>query len=106
MLQLARLEIELMKKINSPYSVKLYADQETDECFWLVMEYCNYDCLTNFIHLFGKGKPYLPEQKARVVMQKIIKGVNHVQSSGVIHRDLKPANLLVHMEQIENYESE
>jgi len=79
MLTQARLEIELMERIHSPYSLRLFAHFEDDNNFFLLLEYCNYGTLSEFVKVYSrKNRSFLEEDEARVVMKKIISGLQHV----------------------------
>jgi serine/threonine protein kinase len=51
-----QLEIELMRRIDSPFVVKLYASLEKDGDFLLLLEYCNSQTLTQFVESYGANR--------------------------------------------------
>lgn len=86
-------EVELMKKLDSPYVVRLYDTYYTKNHFYLVTEYCNQGDLRNF---FLQSKKAFSEKQARSILKDIIKGLEELSKHKIIHRDLKPENILIH----------
>lgn len=41
-----------------------------------------------------KGR-IIPEQKVRMYLYQLLKGLEHLHKHGVFHRDIKPENILV-----------
>lgn len=56
-----------------------------------MFDYYDYD-LKKYI----SSKDYKPdEEKAKVILKKILNGVAYIHSKRVLHRDLKPQNILI-----------
>lgn len=86
-------EIELMKKMDSLYAIKLIEilDDPNDDKLYMILEY-------------AEGGPTmksemeldpLPEDKARLFFHDIVCAIDYIHSMKIIHRDIKPENLLV-----------
>ena len=83
-------EIELLYYIDSPYVVKPYdvfMKQGSD--LYIVMEMGQID-LYNL-----RRSIFLIEKQVKVIMYRILLGLNYLHSGGVVHRDIKPANILI-----------
>ncbi|KAK2180773.1 hypothetical protein NP493_426g00015 [Ridgeia piscesae] len=90
-----RTEISAMKELNHQHICKLYQVIETDEKFFMVIEYCPGGELFDYI----VAKDRLPEDEARVFFRQIFAAVAHIHDKGYAHRDLKPENLLLDEDQ-------
>ena len=85
-------EIEAMKKLNSPYIVKLYdSGTDGDETYYYAMEYVEGENLTARL----RRERRIPWQETIRLGIQICAGLKHAHDAGVIHRDLKPSNLLL-----------
>ncbi|XP_012872981.1 PREDICTED: inhibitor of nuclear factor kappa-B kinase subunit epsilon isoform X2 [Dipodomys ordii] len=88
-------EFEVLRKLNHPNIVKLFAVEETGGSPQkvLVMEYCSSGSLLNVLespeNAFG-----LPEDEFLVVLRCVVAGMNHLRENGVVHRDIKPGNIM------------
>ena len=85
-------ETNILTKINSPYVIKLYDLQRTENNFYLIMEYCNGGDLENLKDIKGRFR----EAEAKIILQQLVKGFKDIYSLQVMHRDLKLANILIH----------
>ena len=85
-----KMEINLMKKLNHINIVNLYDTIEKDEYLYLIMEYCKYGDLRNFL----KKRP-LKEEKAKIIFKELISGLKYLYEMNICHRDLKPQNILL-----------
>ena len=84
------LEIQLMKRLNHKNIIKLYDTHENDKYIYIIMEFCKYGDLRQFIN-----KKPLNEYKTQIIMRQIINGLEYLYNNKVFHRDLKPQNILV-----------
>ena len=84
-------ENEIITKLNHINIVFVYNIIETNEDFYIVMEYCKLGELFNFI---VKNKR-LSENESSVFFYQLINGVEYIHSKVIAHRDLKPENLLL-----------
>ena len=97
-------EIKILKKISllkNPSIVNLIefgegpikiVSKPTTNKQYLVLEYASKGELFDYIYCSQKG---LKEKYAKLVFQKILKGVKAVHDAGICHRDLKMQNILV-----------
>ncbi len=83
-------EINLMKSINSYYSIKVIDNFIDDKLYYIIMELCD-DNLHNYVKKNGKLKIE--------VIQKILIQLNDVlrfmKQKNINHRDIKPQNILI-----------
>ena len=84
-------ENEIITKLNHINIVFVYKIIETEEDYFIVMEYCKLGELFDYI----VQKKRLEEEEAAVFFYQLINGVEYIHSKGIAHRDLKPENLLL-----------
>ena len=84
-------ENEIVTKLHHVNVVSVYKIIETEEDYFMVMEYCKLGELFDYI----VKKKRLDEDEAAVFFYQLINGVEYIHSQGIAHRDLKPENLLL-----------
>ncbi len=84
-------EIKYLKLLNNPHIVHLYEIVETENNYYIVMEYVSGGELFNYI---VKNKR-LTELESSFFFYQIIQGVEEIHKYHICHRDLKPENLLL-----------
>lgn len=87
----AKLEINAMKNLLHQNICKLYQVIETEDYYFIIMEYCSGGEL--FDHIVEKSR--LTESEARKFFRQIISAVAYLHSLGYAHRDIKPENVLL-----------
>ena len=65
--------------------------QSADGVFFLVMEYVQGETLFHLLRREGTISP----QRAAMIMQQVVAGVDAAHDAGILHRDLKPANIFL-----------
>ncbi|KND01276.1 RAN protein kinase [Spizellomyces punctatus DAOM BR117] len=70
--------------------VKLFKTIDTDDCLYLVLEYCD----TDLFDLIEKRNGLDPTL-ARTLFHQLLDASEYCHSKGIYHRDLKPENVLV-----------
>ncbi|CAJ1381928.1 unnamed protein product [Effrenium voratum] len=84
-------EIEMLKALDHPNIVRLYATCEDERFLYLIMELCEggelFDRLADATHL--------TEPVVQVVMRQVFGAVAHCHSKEIVHRDLKPENFIL-----------
>eukprot|EP00042_Codosiga_hollandica_P053417 m.699202 g.699202 ORF g.699202 m.699202 type:complete len:727 (-) comp58690_c0_seq1:1606-3786(-) len=91
----ASLEIKALKELIHPHISRLYQALETEDRFYIVMEFAPGGELFDYI----VAKDRLKEDEARGFFRQIISSVGYMHSRGYVHRDLKPENLLLDADQ-------
>jgi len=87
-------EIDVIKKIDSPFIMKVIENFMIKNKYCIVCEYVDgCDLLT----LMEKGSA-INETDATNLLFKILVGVSHLHNSYIIHRDLKLENIIVKFE--------
>lgn len=89
------LEISAMKNLLHQHICKLYQVIETEDYYFMVLEYCSGGEL--FDHIVEKSK--LSESESRRFFRQIVSAVAYLHSLGYVHRDLKPENVLLDKDQ-------
>ncbi|KAK0399201.1 hypothetical protein QR680_002936 [Steinernema hermaphroditum] len=84
-------ELRAMKTLCHQNICRLYHYIETDNKFYVIMEYCSGGELFDYI----VKKTRLEESEARHFFRQLVQAIAYVHSSGFAHRDLKPENLLL-----------
>ncbi|CAG9327622.1 unnamed protein product [Blepharisma stoltei] len=84
-------EIEILKEINHPNIMKVYAVLDSETCYYIVTE------LLTGGELFEKvlSEMRFSENKAAKYLRDIMNAISYCHSKGIVHRDLKPENLLL-----------
>jgi serine/threonine protein kinase len=95
-------EISIMATLDHPSVVKFIESFEDDRYIFIVME-----VMRDAIELkrlvynrkqdsaYNSSQALFSEEMVMHIMYKLIAGINHVHSSGVVHRDLKLENILI-----------
>ncbi|KAL4502139.1 hypothetical protein ABPG72_000374 [Tetrahymena utriculariae] len=84
-------EIQLQRKLQSPYIIQIYKVYSVDNFYMLMMEYCEGGDLEKYLQKNGS----IPEQKAIGFLMQILAGLREIHSHSIIHRDLKPQNIFI-----------
>ena len=84
-------EIEILKKLDHPYIIKIYEFFVDEKFYYLINEYCSEGDLSDKLNLIG----YLSEDIVRLLMFQIFNAVLYLHSNKVIHGDLKLDNIMI-----------
>lgn len=96
--KLLNTEVSIMHKINHPNIMHLYDYFETENNYYLVINYCNKGDLETY---FQKQKiKFLDERDAIQVLKQIMNGFVELRRYKVMHRDLKLSNIFMHNDRI------
>ena len=90
--KMLKTEIQILKKLDSEYIVKLYDLIETKKYLYIVMEKCEGGEL--FDQIAELDGDHYTEEDCCHIMHQIARGVKYMHSVGIVHRDLKPENIL------------
>ena len=84
-------EIEILKKLNHPYIMKLYEYYVNDDNLFLISELCDEGDLQKKMKKIGK----FPEFIVKIIMLQVFKALMYLNEKHVIHGDIKLENILV-----------
>lgn len=87
-------EAKILSNIKNEYIVKYYDSFIENDCFNIVMEYCDNLSLKDFIDNHDKSKLIEPNV-IYCIIYDICMGLIEIHKKNLIHRDLKPANLFI-----------
>jgi len=76
---------------NHENIVEVYDFIETDENFYIVMEYVEGESLSRILKRRGR----LPLAESADILARMARALHHAHLAGVIHRDIKPENILI-----------
>ena len=91
-LELAKVEIDILKISQHPNIIKLYDIYENENYIYIIMEYCSGGDLLSY---FEYHEYELPESKVCEIIHKLSMAIYYLHSYGIVHRDLKPENILM-----------
>ncbi|XP_036730200.1 serine/threonine-protein kinase MARK2-like [Balaenoptera musculus] len=83
-------EVCSLKALNHPNIVKLVGVIDTEETFFVVMEYLSGGDMYRYLKTHGR----MTEAQARGPFQQLVSALQHCHRRGIVHRDLKPLSLL------------
>ncbi|KAL0276474.1 UNVERIFIED_CONTAM: hypothetical protein PYX00_004039 [Menopon gallinae] len=89
-MQLIKNEVDILRKVNHPNIVKLLAEYDTPNEFYLIMELEGGD-LFDAIATSTK----FPEDESRLMIKHLAQALEYLHTRHIVHRDIKPENLLV-----------
>ncbi|KAA6392107.1 MAG: hypothetical protein EZS28_012368 [Streblomastix strix] len=94
--KIADQEIEILRRAESPYTVRLIETFQQDLDICIVLEYCSggnlRDMIDNDLMKMSMEKRIKKSQK---ILYQILLGLKHLHSLMIIHCDLKPENILL-----------
>lgn len=96
-------EVKILKETDNENIIKLYELKETENKYFMIMEYCNGSTLSeNLKKYFIKYSIPFPEIIVQYLLRQIASGLYYLNKCNIIHRDLKPENILLHYENEED----
>ena len=84
-------EMDIIRQLNHPNIARVYEMCESDDFFFIMMEYCSGGELFNYI----VKNQRLSEDETSYFFYQIINALEYIHSKNIAHRDLKPENLLL-----------
>ena len=89
-------EIEILKQCNHPNIVKLEGIKESQNHYYMIMEYINGRTLSDCLKIYmERNKKAFPEEIVQYLMRQIIEGLYYLHKQKIMHRDLKLDNIMV-----------
>lgn len=85
------LEKRILINFDHPFIVKVHATFQTPRKLYLVMDYCRFKDLGQYLTKNEK----LPEHQTRLLIAEVVLAVEELHRRNIIHRDLKPDNILI-----------
>lgn len=92
--KLLNTEVSIMNHINHQNIMHLYEYFETENNFYLVINYCNGGDLESYMR---KNKiKFFNENEALKILKQIMNGFSELRKYNIIHRDIKLSNIFIH----------
>jgi len=86
-------EADILRSINHPFIINLYATYQDDKCLYLMEEFAECGPLDALIVNNPNGR--LHNEVARFLAAQIVMAVQSVHSADVVYRDLNPRNIML-----------
>jgi calcium-dependent protein kinase len=86
-------ELRLLKDVDHPNIVRLFAAYDTKDQVGFVMEMCTGGHIGLIAE--GPGRVTLSEDRYRSIVGQLVSAVSHMHSRGICHRDIKLQNILL-----------
>jgi serine/threonine-protein kinase len=84
-------EIDAMRKLDNPHTVKLYDSGVDGDTYYYAMEFVEGETLMGLL----KREKRIPWPRAVEIAIEVCHALKAAHDTGIIHRDLKPSNLLL-----------
>ncbi len=87
-------EARIAAQLTHPNIVRVYDCGETDESYYLVLEYIEGETCRDKLEQWG----VFDWQRAVQIIRQVSEGLRYASKKGIIHRDLKPENIMIDSE--------
>ncbi|CAJ0933025.1 unnamed protein product, partial [Mesorhabditis belari] len=95
-------ELSALEHLSQPVVVKYYGSYYNNGLYYLVMEYCKYGSLRDYMKT---TKRQMHDLSAFHVLRQLTSVVGYLHSQQIVHRDISPGNILIsRKEQVDGYE--
>ena len=88
-------EARTIAQMRHPHIVQLYDFGETQDTYFMVMEYIRGDSLAQRLKAAQTSGRLLPGVEVWRIIKQMGEALTYIHERGVIHRDIKPANVLL-----------
>ena len=94
-------EIEILKRLKHPNIYQLLEVKETPTFYFLVTEYVNGGCLSDYLKKYMQTyrQPF-PESIVQHIMRQIIDAFRYIHHNNIMHRDVKLENIMIHYDNV------
>ena len=84
-------EINILKKLDHPYILKVLQFHFTDDKIYIITDYCPEGELFNEI----AKKKVFSEREAAYIIYQVLTAIRYCHKMNVVHRDVKPENIMI-----------
>jgi len=93
----AETEVKLFAELNwiSPYIVEQHLHWAANNCFYILMEYCDQD-LADYLDKTIKNEENIPEARVVSWFVNLVLALIFLHENDYIHRDVKPENVMLY----------
>lgn len=89
-------EVEILKRMNSPFVLKYLRDWEVDRHIYIEVEYCNLGTLRDLMNLvYFTRKSSFSKSLVGKIMRELSLGLQEIHNHSIVHLDLKPENIFL-----------
>ncbi|VDN02253.1 unnamed protein product [Thelazia callipaeda] len=86
-----KLELQALSKLIHDNIVKFYDAFQENGAQYIIMEYCKYRSLREYVRTNGKMSDF----SAAYVLRQLVSAVKYIHEQNMIHRDLSAGNVLI-----------
>jgi calcium-dependent protein kinase len=86
--------MSIIKKVDHPNIVDVYDTYESDDYYFIVMEYLDGGELMDFLAAKGP-QGHLSEKNTALIMKQAFYAVSYLHRNLITHKDIQPKNFLL-----------
>ena len=93
--KLLQKEANILSKLNCEYIVKYFDSFSENNCFCIIMEFCEGLDLRKFIKGYKEKNKFIEKNLIYSFVNDLLEGIKYIHDNNIIHRDLKPDNIFI-----------